>query len=154
MSHDNVTTSAQHSHNVGCELDKVIRREYNATISTREKKYLKFVHSPLQSFFNKLFIGTDLEKALLRMSDNKWLPIGLRDEEAERGKKKRPTVPYITLVDPILDTVESKSGTKIFKVSLLDGTIVYHAVYDNGSNEAFVIYVKEVLSFCKRKIFF
>ena len=50
-----------------------------------------------------------------------------------------------------MDTVESKLGTKNFKVSLPDGTIVYHAVYDNGSNEAFVIHVKEVPSFCDRK---
>ena len=49
-----------------------------------------------------------------------------------------------------MDTVESNLGTKNFKVSLPDGTIVYHAVYNNGSNEAFVIHVKEVLSFCKR----
>ena len=83
--HNAVTTSAQCSHNVGSELEKVIRWEYNTTISTQEKKYLKFVHSPLQSFFKKLFIGTDLGKALLRMSDNKALLKGLRDEEVERG---------------------------------------------------------------------
>ena len=79
-------------------------------------------------FFKKLFIGTNLGKALLRMSDNKALPKDLQDEEVERGKIKRPPVPYISPVDPILDTVESKSGTKNFKVSLPDGTIVYHAV--------------------------
>ena len=85
------------------------------------------------------------------MSDNKALPKGLQDEEVERGKIKRPPVPYIPPADPILDTVESKLGTKNFKVSLPDGTIVYHAVYNNGSNKDFVIHVKEVLSFCKRK---
>ena len=85
------------------------------------------------------------------MSDNKALPKGLQDKEVERGKIKRPPVSYIPPVDTILDTVESKPGTKNFKVSLPDGTIVYHAVYGNGLNEAFVIHVKEVLSFCKRK---
>ena len=56
LSHDTITTSAQHSHNVGCESEKVIRREYNATIST-QKKYLKFVHSPLTfaKFFSRSF---------------------------------------------------------------------------------------------------
>ncbi len=53
-----------------------------------------------------------------------------------------------------MDTVKSKLGTKNLKVSLPDGTIVYHAVYDNGSNEAFVIHVKEVLSFCKWKNYY
>ena len=115
MSHDTITTSAQRSHNVCCELEKVIRREYNATISTEEKKYLKFAHSPSRSFFKKLFIRTDLEKAMLRMSDNKALPTGLRDEEVERGKIKRPPVPYITPVDPILDAVENKLGIKYIK---------------------------------------
>ena len=88
------------------------------------------------------------------MSDNKWLLKGLRDEEVERGKIKRPPVPYIPQVDPILDTFESKSGMKFFKVSLPDGTIVYHAVYKNGSNKAFVIQVKEVLSLCERKNYY
>ena len=72
----------------------------------------------------------------------------------ERGEIKRPPVPYIPSVDPIMNTAESKSGTKNFKVSLPDGTIVYHSVYDNGLNEAFEIHVKEVLSFCKRKDYY
>jgi hypothetical protein len=84
------------------------------------------------------------------MSDNKALPKGLRDDEVVRGKIKRPPAPYIPPVDPILDTVENKLGTKNFKVSLPNGTIVHHAMYDNGSNKAFVSHVKEVLSFCKR----
>ena len=65
-----------------------------------------------------------------------------------------PPVPHIPLVDPILDAVESKLGTKNFKVTLPDGTIVYHAVYDNGSNKPFVIHVQEVLNFCNHKGFF
>ena len=60
-------------------------------------------------------------------------------------------MPYIPPVDPILDTVKNTSGTKNYKVSLPDGTIVYHTVYNNGSNEAFLIHVKEVLSFCEQK---
>ena len=64
------------------------------------------------------------------MSEDKALPKGLPEEEVERGKIKRPPVPYIPPVDPIRDSVESKSGTKNYKGSLPDGTIVYHAVYD------------------------
>jgi hypothetical protein len=88
------------------------------------------------------------------MSEDKALPKGLRDEEVEKGKIKRPLVPYIPPVDPILDTVEGKLGTKNFKVSLPDGTIVYHAVYDNGLNKTFMIHMQEVMNFCKRKGFY
>ena len=72
----------------------------------------------------------------------------------ERGRIKRPPVPYIPPVDPILDAVKSKLGTKNFKVSLLDGTIMYHAVYNTGTNKAFMIHIQEVKSFCNRKGFY
>ena len=81
------------------------------------------------------------------MTDDKALHKGLW----ERGNIKRPPVPYIPPVDPILEAVKGKSGTKNFKVTLPDGTILYHAVYDSGSNVAFVIHVQEVLNFYKQK---
>ena len=38
-------------------------------------------------------------------------------------------------MDPILlDTIENESGTNYYKISISDGTMVYHADYDNGSN--------------------
>ena len=88
------------------------------------------------------------------MSKDKVLPKGLQDEDVERGRIKRPPVPYIPPVDPIQDAVEIKSSTKNFKVTLNDGTIVYHAIYGNGLNEAFMIHVQEVLNFCKNKVFY
>ena len=57
-------------------------------------------------------------------------------------------------MDPILDAVESKLGTKNFKISLPDGTIVYHAIYGNGSNKSFMIHVNKVMRFCKRMDFY
>ena len=63
-------------------------------------------------FLKKLFIGTNLGKALLTMIANKALLKGLLYEEVERGKIKQPPVPYIPLVDPIMGAVETKSGTK------------------------------------------
>jgi hypothetical protein len=78
----------------------------------------------------------------------------VREEDVERGEIKRPPLPYIPPVDLIKDAVEGKLGTKNFKVSLPDGTIVYHAVYNNGSNEACMIHIQEVLNFCKRKGFY
>ena len=88
------------------------------------------------------------------MGEDKALPKGLLDEDVERGRIKRPLVPYIPPVDPIQDVVESKSSTTNFKITLTDGTIVYHAIYENGLNEAFIIHMQEVLNFCKNKGFF
>ena len=85
------------------------------------------------------------------MSDNKAFPKGLKDEEVERGRLRRPPIPYIPPEDPIQESVEKIVGTKSFKVTLPDGTVVYHKVYDGGTNEAFIIHVKEVLSLIKRK---
>ena len=85
------------------------------------------------------------------MREDKALPKGLHDEDVERGRIKRPPVPYIPPADPIQDAVEGKATTKKFKVTLHDGTTAYHAVYDSGSYKAFVIHVQEVLNFCKNK---
>jgi len=57
-------------------------------------------------------------------------------------------------VDPIKDTVKSKTSTTKFKVTQTDVTVGYHNVYNNRSNKAFVIHVQEVLNFCKNKGFF
>ena len=54
-------------------------------------------------------------------------------------------------MDPIKDAVKGKTSTKNVKVSLHDGTTVYHAVYDSGSNEAFITQVQQVLNFCKNE---
>ncbi len=72
----------------------------------------------------------------------------------ERGKIRRPQIPYIPPEDPILESVKKKSGSKSFKVTLPDGKIVFHKVYNTGSNKAFIIQVKEVLSLIKRKNYY
>jgi hypothetical protein len=131
-----------------------VTTEYDQTISTPVRKYLTFVNSPLRSSFKKLFIGTDLGKALWTMSDDKALPKDLKDEQVERGKVRRPQIPYVPLEDPIQETVEKISGTKNFKVTLPDGTVVYHKVYDGGNNESFIIHVKEVIKLAERKNYF
>ena len=63
------------------------------------------------------------------MSEDKLLPKGLRDEDVESGRIKRPPVPYIPPVDPVKDAVKSKSSTTKLKITLPDETIVYHAIY-------------------------
>ena len=80
------------------------------------------------------------------MSEDKVIPKGLKDEEVERGRIRRPLIPYIPPEDSIQESVEKISGTKSFKITLPDKTVVYHKVYNGGTNEAFIIHVKEVLS--------
>ena len=77
----------------------------------QRKKYLIVTHQPSKCFFKKLFIGTNLRKALTRMTEDKALHKDLQEEDVERGEIKRPPIPHIPLVDPILDAVENKSGT-------------------------------------------
>ena len=95
---------------------KVIQREYNAALIISENKYLKFINSLPRSSFKKLFIGTNLGEALLAMSENKAFHKVLQDEEVERGKIRRPPIPYIPPEDPIQDSAEKKLGSKSFKV--------------------------------------
>jgi hypothetical protein len=90
----------------------VTRTEYNATISVPVRKYLTFVNSPPRSYFKKLFIGTDLGKAPWTMSEDKALPTGLKDEEVERGKIRRPPIPYIPPEYPIQESVERQKASR------------------------------------------
>ena len=72
----------------------------------------------------------------------------------ERGKIRRPPIPYIPPEDLLADSVEKQLGSKSFKVTLPDGTIVYHKVYDTGPNKAFITHVKEVISLITRKNYY
>ena len=77
----------QGRHNVGSSS-----RSSNTTTGVhRYKKYqrkkdLIFTHQPPESFFKRLFIGTDLGKALTRMTEDKALLKGLQEEDVERGR--------------------------------------------------------------------
>ena len=52
----------------------------------------------------------------------------------KEGKQETYGTILLTLVDLILDTVENKLVTNYYKISLPDGTMMYHANYDNGLN--------------------
>ena len=131
------------------------KREYFTSLTNRyNKKYLGLVNKPPTSFFKKLFVGTKLRQAMIIMSEDKEILKGLMNEEVERGKIKRPPIPYIPGADMIGDAVKDSAGTNSFKVSLPGWYYPYHAVFDNGLNEAFVIHVLEIIKFCKHKGFY
>ena len=116
--------------------------------------YRRFLQKPPKSFFKRLVLNTSLRNALQSMSEIKAIPKGLKDQEVERGNLKRPPIPYIPVEDAVSDTVKTSKGKKDYKVKLPDGTKISHSLFDSGSNEAFMIHVQEVLSFCDRKQFF
>ncbi len=68
--------------------------------------YQKFVESPPKSFFKALFFGTDLGRAIRKMSASKAVPRGLKNQECEKGNhKKRPPIPYVPIVDEVQEAV-------------------------------------------------
>jgi len=60
-----------------------------------QQKVFRLHSHAFKNLFKKLFIGTDLGMALVKMSEDKALPKGIREEEVERGKIKRPPATYI-----------------------------------------------------------
>ena len=91
------------------------KQEYSAFLTSRySKKYLNFGNKPPKKFFKKLFVVTELRKSLGIMSEDKELSKRLKNEEVERGKIKRPPVPYIASAGPIGDAVKDSAGTKKF----------------------------------------
>jgi hypothetical protein len=60
------------------------------------------IESPAKSFFKSLFLGTNLGQALRIMSASKSVPEGLKNQECEKGnRKKRPPIPYVPLVNEV-----------------------------------------------------
>ena len=70
------------------------------------KPYLKFVESPLKSFFKSLFLGTKLGQALRIMSASKAVLKGLTNQECEKGNwKKHPPIPYMPIIDEVQEAI-------------------------------------------------
>jgi hypothetical protein len=57
---------------------------------------------PIREFFKSFFLGTKLGQALQVMSMSKAVPEGLKNQECEKGnRKKRPPMPYVPMVDEV-----------------------------------------------------
>ena len=68
--------------------------------------YQKFLESPPKSFFKSLILGTNIGRALQVMSASKAVPDGLKNQECEKGnRKKRPPIPNVPMVDEVQDAV-------------------------------------------------
>ena len=86
------------------------------------------------------------------MSNAKAVPEGLKDQECEKGSRaKRPPIPYVPVVDPVQEVVNT-TGTMTIK--LPDKTIIQVSIWNTGTPEAFLVHVREALSACKHKGYF
>ncbi len=85
---------------------------------------------------------------------DKAVPKGLHVQEVERACPRRPPIPYIPVEDEISELVKESAGSNSFKIELPDGTKVTHSQWSQGTNEAFLIHVTSVISYCERKKFF
>ena len=113
--------------------------------------YQKFVENPAKSFFKSLFLGTKLGQALRIMSASKSVPEGLKNQECEKGnRKKRPPIPYVPLVNEVQEAV-AKGKEYTYKIKLPDKTEFSVPIWDTGTQEAFLIHVQQAKSACKRK---
>ena len=88
------------------------------------------------------------------MSNSKAVPEGLKDQECEKGSRaKRPPIPYVPVVDPVQDVVNTTKEHPM-KIKLPDKTEIQVPIWHQGTPEAFLIHVRETLSACKRKGYF
>ena len=66
------------------------------------------------------------------MSTNKAVPEGLKNQECEKGnRKKRPPIPYVPVSDEVQEAV-SKGKDFSYKIKLPDKT---GSVYPSGTQE-------------------
>ena len=85
------------------------------------------------------------------MSTSKAVPEGLKNQECEKGnRKKRPPIPYVPMVDEVQEAV-SKGKEYSYKIKLPDKTEFSVPIWDTGTQEAFLIHVQQAKSACKRK---
>ena len=113
--------------------------------------YQKFLESPPRSFFKALILGTSLGRALQKMSTSKAVPEGLKNQECEKGnRKKQPPIPYVPTVDEVQEAV-NKGKEYSYKIKLPDKTEFSVPIWDTGTQEAFLIHVQQAKSACKRK---
>ena len=114
---------------------------------------LQFLRTPPKSNFKSL-LTTSLRQKIIAMSNSKAVPEGLKDQECEKGSRaKRPPIPYVPVIDPVQDVVNTTKEHPM-KIKLPDKTEIQVPIWHQGMPKAFSIHVREALSTCKRKGYF
>jgi hypothetical protein len=87
------------------------------------------------------------------MSLAKAVPERLKDQECEKGScAKRLPIPYVPVIDPVQDIVNSKEHP--MKIKLPDKTKIQVPIWHSGTPEAFLIHVCKAILAYKRKGYF
>jgi hypothetical protein len=85
------------------------------------------------------------------MSTSKAVPEGLKNQECEKGNRKKcPPIPYVLISDKVQEAV-LKGKDFSYKIKLPDKTEFSVPIWDTGTQEAFLIHVQQAKSACKRK---
>ena len=98
---------------------------------------------PLKSLFKKLFIETELGKALQKMSSAKSIPKGPKFVECKRGMcRKNSPIHYILEQDPVQDALEKNKKTMYFKMIFPNtGSKLKVAIWADGTSKQFLFHV-------------
>jgi hypothetical protein len=113
--------------------------------------YQKFLEGPSKSFFKSFFLGTKLGQALQVMSMSKAVPEGLKNQECNKGNRKKcPPIPYLPMVDVVQEAI-AKGKDFSYKIKLPNKTKFSVPIWDTGTQEVFLIHVQQAKSACKRK---
>ncbi len=87
------------------------------------------------------------------MSLAKAVPEGLKDQEYKKGSRtKHPPIPYVPVIDPVQDVVNSKE--RPMKIKLPDKTKIQVPIWHSTMPEAYLIHVRKAISACKCKGYF
>ena len=90
-----------------------------------------------KSSFKSLFLATNLGQALRAMSTSKADPEGLKNQECEKGNRKKcPPIPYVPIVDEVQEAV-AKGKEYSYKIKLPDKTEFSVPIWDTGTQEDF-----------------
>ena len=86
------------------------------------------------------------------MSERNGVLKGLKDQECEKGAiSRRPPIAYVPVIDEIQEQLNnSLSGKRTEKLTTPDGVTFHVGIWYSGTNEQFLLHVKQAMHSVKR----
>jgi hypothetical protein len=122
-------------------------------LPTRNPDFLQFVtQTPRSRFKHLILTSPSLLQGLRKMSMSKMVPDGLKPQECERVKlRKPPPVPYMPEKDKVQDKVSKMRNMEIKTHIEKDTTLNFPVWQENGTREGFLMHVTAVLDAIKKR---